>query len=116
MPRPRPFWLMAFMAAALLTGCLPARIAPETPELTPDVLPDATAYPTSPAGPLPELAISDVVVKAGENDGDWLVLGMATNDSSSALEAVRLRVELVDAAGTATAEDGVGPEGPPTTA
>lgn len=40
----------------------------------------------------------------GDDAGEWNVLGMARNDSHSALEAVVIRVELLDTAGAATGE------------
>ncbi|MCX6072553.1 MAG: hypothetical protein NTU91_17155 [Chloroflexi bacterium] len=60
--------------------------------------------PTSPAGPLPEVTFTDLVVRHGDDEDEWIVLGMAHNESSSALESVAVCVELVDAAGTATSE------------
>jgi hypothetical protein len=63
--------------------------------------------PTSPAGPLPEVAFSDLVVRHGNAQDAWIVLGTAHNESDSALESVGVFVQLVDAAGTATSESTV---------
>jgi hypothetical protein len=104
MPRIARLWIITFLGVVLFTGCVPTPVLPPAAGLTPEADPDATAYPTSPAGPLPEIAISDLVVQAGENKGEWWILGMATNDSPAALETVRLRVELANAEGTPTSE------------
>jgi hypothetical protein len=102
MQRTRRLARLCLLGALILAACLPTPIAPGTEEPTPAAALNTSALPATPVGPLPELEFSGLVVQRGDSEGEWIVLGMASNGSSSALESVVLRVELVDAAGFVT--------------
>jgi hypothetical protein len=100
MRRTRHLARLCLLVSMTLAGCLPTPAASRSP-----VSPLSTiALPTSPAGALPEVAFSDLVVRQGDDQGAWIILGTARNESDSALESVAVFVQLVDAAGTATSE------------
>lgn len=101
MPTLRAPARLPLLLCLMLAGCL------RTPGIVESTAPQplsTIALPTSPAEPLPEVAFSDLVVRPGEREEAWVVLGMARNRSSSALLSPAVRVELLDAAGQKTGE------------
>jgi hypothetical protein len=104
MQRARQLARLCLLVSLGLAGCHPAPTASGTqvPSLAAPL--STIALPTSPAGPLPEVAFSDLAVRHGDAEDEWIVFGMAHNDSTTALESVAVFVELVDSAGAATSE------------
>jgi len=95
---------LCLLVCLALTGCLSFPSAPATQEPSPASPFSTIALPTSPAGPLPEVTFSDLVVQRGDEQDEWIVLGMAHNNSTSALESVAVLVALLDVSGAATGE------------
>jgi hypothetical protein len=93
------------LARAGLIGCLllaGCRVVPGDPS-APSAVQEKTAVPTgrsaTPPEPHPQVAFTDLTIVPGDEPGVWLVLGMARNDSRSALESVVISVEVLDPVG-----------------
>jgi hypothetical protein len=80
----------------VLTGCRPAPGGPGPQAAAQSRTPQTTGVPATPPELPPQVAFTDLSVFSEGEAGTWVVLGLARNDSRSALEGVVASVELLD--------------------
>ena len=92
--------LVGLLGIHVLAGCLPAPAGPGSGGSGVDPTVHPSDLPMTPPGLHPQVVFTDLTVLPGDTKGEWLVLGLARNDSRYALEAVFVAVELLDPAGS----------------